>query len=76
MGIHTIEEILPLLDSNEKKALTDIAEIIVESKKAKKLRKEIEERREEIKNNKIISLGNDFFNYLCQKCSQRYQKHS
>lgn len=53
--IHTIEEILPLLDNNEKQALSDMAEIIIESKKSKKLRKEIEQRREEIKENKIIN---------------------
>jgi hypothetical protein len=55
MSYETLEEIIPLLDKNDMKTLTDLAKKLYESKKYQTLRKEIENRRKQIKNGNSLT---------------------
>ncbi|HCL56449.1 MAG TPA: hypothetical protein DHW82_05505 [Spirochaetia bacterium] len=55
MTIEPIEEVIPLLDKNEKAILTLFANNLIKKRKLLKNRTEIEKRREEIKQGKTLS---------------------
>ena len=50
-----LEVLIPQLNEKEREILTHIAETLIKSRKLKKLREEIEERRDEIKKGDVLS---------------------